>query len=423
MRALSFSLAVLRDAAVVAVVAVLTVQALRRFVADRYLVPSDSMQPVLYGDPEHGDVVLVDKTVAAASRRRGDLVVVEHPDKPGHQLVKRIAACGDDLEHCWIDIHNGDVWLGPNQQQMQREVKDPIDARARFVRWAEVPGTVDAAAMLAIDCPASRDAWLLAPMASVLDEARSVFRPRAREARRRDPHASRLPAGCIGTARSVDCSYLDADGRRSATGREIAVIDCSMAFELRGVVDAAADATACADAVLCTIETGDATTTFAWRPATGALLLWRDGDDVEAAELPPVPVGAATVEFGHLDGRVYFVVDGRRDALFTAARATERTLAKTATYLYLAIVGERRGAIGAIRVCHDVYAWRDPIITAPGQPPEWPKLVPRGAWFLLGDNAFDSRDSRQLGPLPMSSFLGVPRLVVGPWSRRRWLDR
>lgn len=416
MRTLSFSLAVLRDAAVVAVVAVLTVQALRRFVADRYLVPSDSMQPVLYGDPERGDVVLVDKTVAASSRRRGDLVVVEHPDASGHQLVKRIAACGDDLEHCWINLQNGDVWLGPNPQQMQREVKDPIDARSRFVRWAEVPGTVDAAAPMHVDGPVSGDAWQLAPLAGALDDARGMLRPRAREARRRDPRERRVPGGCIGTARSVDCSYVDADGRRSATGREIAVADCSMAFELRAAADAAF-----VDAVLCTIETDDAATTFVFAPATGTLRLWRDGDDAGGAELPPAPAPAVTIEFGHLDGRVYFVVDGRRDTLF--ADAGERSATKVATYLYFGVVGARRAAIGPIRVFRDVYAYRDRLLSAPGMPPEWPKLVPPGEWFLLGDNAFDSRDSRQLGPLPMASFLGVPRLVLGPWSRHRWLER
>jgi signal peptidase I len=50
----------LRDALVVAAVAVVAVQALRRFGGDRYVVPSDSMQPVLNGDSLHGDVVFVD---------------------------------------------------------------------------------------------------------------------------------------------------------------------------------------------------------------------------------------------------------------------------------------------------------------------------------------------------------------------------
>ena len=44
-------LAMIRDALVVAVISALTVQGMRKWVGDRYLVPSDSMQPVLYGDP------------------------------------------------------------------------------------------------------------------------------------------------------------------------------------------------------------------------------------------------------------------------------------------------------------------------------------------------------------------------------------
>ena len=57
----------LRDALIVAAVAVLTVQGLRRWYGDRYLVPSDSMQPVLYGDPIDGDVVFVYKLADASS--------------------------------------------------------------------------------------------------------------------------------------------------------------------------------------------------------------------------------------------------------------------------------------------------------------------------------------------------------------------
>ena len=44
--------AVLRDTLVVAVVAAVVFQTLRRTVADRYIVPSDSMQPLLYGSRE-----------------------------------------------------------------------------------------------------------------------------------------------------------------------------------------------------------------------------------------------------------------------------------------------------------------------------------------------------------------------------------
>jgi len=38
---------------------------------------------------------------------------------------------------------------------------------------------------------------------------------------------------------------------------------------------------------------------------------------------------------------------------------------------------------------------------------------------LLGDNPFDSLDSRRLGPVPRRDLLGSVRLRLWPWSRIR----
>jgi hypothetical protein len=125
------------DALAVAAVAVLTFQCLRIGYGDRYLVPSGSMQPVLHGDPNDGDVVFVDKTARAESLRRHDLVVVQHPENLGQPLVKRIAACGDDPSSRWVDIRQGDVWLGDSPQRLLREQKDPLASRTQRVPWAD----------------------------------------------------------------------------------------------------------------------------------------------------------------------------------------------------------------------------------------------------------------------------------------------
>ena len=91
--------------------------------------------------------------------------------------------------------------------------------------------------------------------------------------------------------------------------------------------------------------------------------------------------------------------------------------------VHVAALGPADAALRVRRlaVFHDVFAWRDPIVGLPGQPGTWPREVPPGHWFLLGDSAFDSRDSRQFGAVPESSLLGVPTRVLGPWSRRRSL--
>ncbi len=407
-----------RDAIAVAAIAVLTVQALRRWCGDRYIVPSNSMQPVLYGDPRYGDIVFVDKLASAAARRRHDLVVVQHPDpeKPSQQLVKRIAAVGDDQMACCIDIRGGDIWLGPDQQHMQRETKDPLEARSMRVPWASWPSNQEAL----LDVRAAvRDGVVLRIPA--LDfaaaEARGLFTSKARSERRLDPALRVVPTGFLGTAKPVDATYVDATGTRGLVGEDVGMADCGMDLELLDPVAG----------LLCSIDSSAEVLTFHWQPATGRIELWRNGETVKSADLPPSALGVHRIEFGLLDDRAFFVVDGDRDGMFVVARRSEwqpeREPRKVPhCYVHLGVVGDQPLRLASLRVFHDVFARREPIVGMPGLPNDWPKVVKAGTWFLLGDSPFDSRDSRQFGPVPSSSFLGVPRLVLGPWPRCRWLS-
>jgi hypothetical protein len=423
------SLPLLRDALLVAGLAVLTVQALRRFVGDRYLVPSGSMEPLLHGHPQHGDIVFVDKTASSSAQRRHDLVVVAHPTEPGQQMVKRLAACGDDDDACWIKLAEGDVWLGPDAQHLQREQKDPLLARGQRVPWAAVPGTaasdgaIDLGAAVAIGGGAANGAWRLPASESSLADRRQQQRPAERFARRRAGERV-LPPGCIGTARAVDAGWVDVTGARSQVGSDVLVTDVGLELDVRAL----------RGELLATIETRAEALTFHWQPASGRLVLWCDGVDHSTATLPPSPA-PVRVEFGLLDHRVFFVVDGDPQRSCVVEQPERRAgggepetgpLRGPRTLAYVAVVtGERDSAAAgleftALRVFHDVFAWADKIVGMPGQP-NWPRFVPPGHWFLLGDSAFDSRDSRQFGPVPASSFLGVPRAVLGPWARRRWV--
>lgn len=407
-----------RDAIAVALVAVVTFQGLRNGFGDRYLVPSGSMQPVLHGDPHDGDVVFVDKTARAESLRRHDLVVVRHPENPGQPLVKRIAACGDDPASRWVDIRQGDVWLGDSPQRLVREQKDPLVARAQRVPWAD---TAVPASMSLLDLRAARAAdgeWRLAPVAAVADEVRSAFRNEARRRRRAALEGPRLPEGCIGTSRAVDAGYLTVTGQRPVVGTDHGVFDCGMELELAGP----------ATELLATIETRGEALTFHWQPAQRRVGLWRNGENVGEHVLAAAE--ATVVEFGRLDDRVWFCLDRRADSLWVVPRLAEWNSndenglpGGPRTVVHLAAIGATDAALRCRRfaVFHDVFAWRDPIVGMPGQPGTWPREVPPGHWFLLGDSAFDSRDSRQFGAVPESSLLGVPTRVLGPWSRRRSL--
>ncbi|MCU0864801.1 MAG: S26 family signal peptidase [Planctomycetes bacterium] len=412
-------LQLLRDALLVAGLAVLTVQALRKWVGDRYLVPTGSMEPVLHGHPQHGDIVFVDKTARAADRRRHDLVVVVNPKEPQKQIVKRLAARGDEHEACWINLMDGDVWLGPDAQHLAREQKDPRQARSMRVPWAEAPGTAASEGAIAIGGVgplAGAGPWRLAASDARLGDRRQQLLPGPRTARRRAAEGL-LPDGCLGTTRPVDAGCIDATGVRSAVGSDVFVTDVGLDLlcgELRGEL-------------LATIETRAEALTFHWQPATGRVVLWRDGVDVDAMVLPAGP--AERVEFGLLDDRAFFVLDDQPARSFVVARRPEWNergsgkLAGVRTLAHIAVVaepgGEGRLDLRSVRVFHDVFAWREPIVGKRGEVGTWPRFVPPGRWFLLGDSAFASSDSREFDAVSMATFLGVPRLVLGPWPRGR----
>ncbi len=74
-------LILLRDAVLVASIAVVTFLGLGRWFGDYYRVPSGSMEPTLHGDATSGDIVvaLVDGNEATLKRlrRKGDSIALE----------------------------------------------------------------------------------------------------------------------------------------------------------------------------------------------------------------------------------------------------------------------------------------------------------------------------------------------------------
>ena len=82
------------------------------------------------------------------------------------------------------------------------------------------------------------------------------------------------------------------------------------------------------------------------------------------------------------------------------------------------------GAAGAkvrvvrVRVFHDVH-----YLTRPRPFHSGEVDVPVGELWLLGDNTFDSRDSRSRGGFPRSDLVGRPIAILGPLARVRVLPR
>ena len=409
------SLVMLRDALIVAAIAVLTVQGLRKWYGDRYLVPSDSMQPFLYGDPVVGDVVFVDKFVSKDAVRRGDSVVVRHPIRTAHQLVKRVACRGDEKGKSWINIINGDIYLGDSRQHLQREVKDPSEAMSRSVTWGLAGGSGPARAVLnmhAVTEPGlivpEVGPWQLSPCAAKLANVRSAFRVRAHKARHRDLDDGVLPPGVIGTNQPVNATFVDLTGARSETGDSTSVVDCGIEMEFGDRPEI----------VLCSIDSTDFTTTFVWNARGNTVSVWLNGTSVHDVANVLSGKWQGKLTFGRLDGRDFVMLDEAYTLPLVIPGKATSPLPRT--WLHVGVVGETAASIRSLRVFRDIFATRGNHQLNVGEP-KWPVHVAPGHWFLLGDNCFNSTDSRGFGAQPTAGFLGIPTYVLGPPARARRL--
>lgn len=433
--------ALLRESVAVAVVAGLVFQTLRHQVAERFVIPSGSMQPTLYGNVLGGDVVLVDRLASAADLRRYDLGVFA-PPQLGEHFVKRVASLGDE----WIELRDGDLFVGPAEQRLAREVKDPLESRDLRVPWfrwqlAAIPSASDgSAAASEVDEFLSpirvQDGPALPPFASG-DEAMASC---TEDARRRfgelDPKDRAGSYRWLSLMRPVDATYVDTRGGRSADGRDLVVQDIGVDLEV---------SVAGARELLLRIDLRPDAWLLRWNPRTGALALSRNGAAVETPATAADEAAqrarivdtnadrAVRIEFGRLDGRLFFCVDGLRAALWTCELRPEWTRPDPgptawmlpSNGLSMAVVGDAPLPLRSLEVFRDLHWFRPPLdVGAPnGLARTDARHVPAGFVYLLGDNSVDSRDSRMFGPVPLASFVGRPTWALGPWPHTRKLQR
>jgi signal peptidase I len=127
----------------------------RAFIAQAYVIPSESMVPTLQID----DHVYVNRLAYRLSGpERGDIIVFDHPREHGTELIKRVVAIGGDR----VEGHDGQVWVngvasGPSFDFAELEIPrdnlfvmgDNRDNSADSRFWGTVPlGLVDGKAFV-----------------------------------------------------------------------------------------------------------------------------------------------------------------------------------------------------------------------------------------------------------------------------------
>ena len=397
---------------------------IRSHLLERYLVPSSSMEPTLYGDQIDGDIVLVDKTAFWGSLpRRWDLVVLRNPGDAEHtHLVKRVVAMAGEL----VKLEHGDVYLAAGAGELQR-LRKPLDVARRMRQtWFAFP-TADAADVAralksAAAWTSSGDQLLLAPAAPTLAALQELLgEDQQRRRRTGQSHTLSLYVpGHLSTVEPVTATFVDSRGKLHIDPTPVR--DVGMEVEL-------APEAGCAGLQL-VLEYRDDDFAFVYAP-TGEVRLTLMGNAAEPIATgrrgPPLRPGVAVgLTFGYLDGRFFFAADGatllEHDVELPAGVAAERYPGVRVENLL------QIGAAGAplhitrLRVFHDVHY--DSLQSPSGHGPP-PYLVPEASLWLLGDNSRFSRDSRdpQIGAYPIADLVGRPVAVIGPWARMRWLGR
>lgn len=420
------ALRTVREVVPMVAVAVLVCHLIRTHLLEWYLVPSSSMEPTLHGNPSDGDLVLVNKTAFwfREPERFEMVVLLNHEDPPRGHLVKRVVARGDE-EGNVVRINEGDVFLGPSRQQLQRVAKDPLEAtNLRHTHFAfpelgarrvseyfrksrvwSVERRADGVRQIVLNGGAPSFAELTASLRDA-DQRKRGAAPQGKQ---------RFLPGHFSTRRPVDTTFLDETGERFG-GSELSYRDIGMEVDVE-------IGERCLGLQM-VFEYRDRY--YAFQYEADGRARWLVGDDTEAIGqrgAPLTPGQAVTLSFGYLDGRFFLVVQG--ELLFhqelTVEDARPRGVPDRGMHNLLHL-GAVSGSVTlrSVRVFHDVYY---KSLRAPFGPPPTPSQLEPDELYLLGDNTFESRDSRSGRSFPRSDLVGRPLAVIGPVSRMRWLDR
>ncbi len=120
-----------------------------------------------------------------------------------------------------------------------------------------------------------------------------------------------------------------------------------------------------------------------------------------------LPSGDTTREvwITNADGRLRVEIDG--------AEVAAQDVSYTSKNPHASILATGGATVTALSVARDLHFVRGNDVTA--------VKVPSGAYYFLGDNSQNSRDSRQFGSIPLEAIVGRGYAVLWPMSRWRRL--
>lgn len=397
--------------ALTAAIAVFVYWLMREQVLDAYPVPSGSMEPTIEGDPNHGDVVLVDKTFDNRARPQRFDTIVFRRENEGRIVVKRVVGLPGE----YVKLENYDLLVGDTRQSLRPVRKDAAaHADLLAVLWdsARSPDGFSARAWRHERTRLLPDGGLELSGAEVnlqdlfaADRWRQPFHRKA---------AWRAAWNLTWNA-NVTTGYLDGFDRLRE-GR--------FAFDFGVDVLARAEPRTM---LWIDLRYGDLSLCLRY-DARGEISLWRDGEPVPHPEAthpaPPLSTTRArALGFLYLDRALQVAVDGDLltqlelpfDDLQAAVSADPRQRPRNG--LALAAQGGR-AVLERLAVVHDFHYF------ANGNYGSYEaERVPPGRYFVLGDNSLDSKDSRNYGTVPGEDIIGRPIAVAAPWRRMRWIRR
>ena len=406
----------------IAGVAVVGFLLLRAQVCEWYLVPSPSMEPTLHGDKKSGDLVLVDKTAFwLRDPKPWDMVVVRG-GKEG-QIVKRLV-CLAGPGGAAVAIRAGDVWVGPDERSLVRLAKDPVADRDLRVTHFEFDAVRAGARPEEMEmlrgarCDA-KGLHLTPATAEPGELLRLLFDEVHARRRRAEPIDTWIP-GHLATAHAVDLSFVDGHG---AVWRESDHYDCDIGMELTAIPESGCRA------IQLVFEHQEVYWSFTYGE-TGSVEFCRGGAALGVTGTAP-PLRAETpleIAFGHLDGRFFMTVGDRTIVLHEqeVPQAQFERIHPGPRFENLLHVGCAGGGlrIPRCRVFRDLWYRAAPLALVPiGEPTR----LEAGEMYLLGDNTFDSLDSRMRsraeGQFRREDLLGRPFAILAPRGRARWFTR